>query len=166
MRRDGILLALALVSGAGCASTSPAPPKTQLEIREYQTREFDTSDSKLVMKAMLNVLQDEGFMVRQANSELGFLSAQREIEVKQTMSTFFNLLLRGKDARYEKNSIIEVTVNVSARAEKTRVRANFQLKVMDNAGAVTKVRTMSEAVYYQEFFAKVDKAIFLEKERL
>lgn len=165
MRRDGLLLALALVSGAGCASTSPAPPKTQLEIREYQTREFDTSDSKLVMKAMLNVLQDEGFMVRQANSELGFLSAQREIEVKKT-PTFFDLLMQGKDARYEKNSIIEVTVNVSARAEKTRVRANFQLKVMDNVGAVAKVRTMSEAAYYQEFFAKVDKAVFLEKERL
>lgn len=47
-------------------------PMTQLEKRQFQTRTYETIDKPLVMKAMLNVLQDEGFIVYNANPLLGF----------------------------------------------------------------------------------------------
>ncbi len=37
---------------------------------------------------------------------------------------------------------------------------------MDNKGVVSKIRSMGDVAYYQEFFAKVDKGIFIEKEKL
>ena len=48
-------------------------PMTQLEKRQFQTRTYDSADKALVMKAMLNVLQDEGFIVYNANPLLGFM---------------------------------------------------------------------------------------------
>ena len=39
--------------------------RSQLEIRQMQTRDFDTSETTMVLRAMLNVLQDEGYIVEQ-----------------------------------------------------------------------------------------------------
>ena len=49
-----------LVSLTGCATTAPA--KTQLQMREFQTRNFETTDDKAVLKALVNVLQDDGYI--------------------------------------------------------------------------------------------------------
>ena len=73
------IVALALVAG-GCASNAK-PPKTQLETRELQTRTFDTKDEKLVMKAMLNVLQDDGYVVKNAVTDLGLITATHESDL-------------------------------------------------------------------------------------
>jgi len=166
MRRGIILLLLAALVLSGCATGGGAPPLTQLQIREFQTRVFETKDTKLVLKALLNVLQDEGFIVKEANSDLGFLTGVREMDVENKGKAFVSRFFHGANARWDKNSIIEVTANVSEHGEQTRVRVNFQLKTLNNLGAVSKVRAMSDEAYYQEFFAKVDKGIFIEKEKL
>ena len=62
-----------LLLGACVAPTPPKPPRSQLEIRQEQTREYDTHDTRLVMKALLNVLQDDGFIVKNAVVDLHLL---------------------------------------------------------------------------------------------
>jgi hypothetical protein len=62
--------------------------------------------------------------------------------------------------------VIDCTANVSQFGEKIRVRSNFQLKQMNNKGGVEKVQTMDDPKFYQEFFTKVDKGIFIEKENI
>jgi hypothetical protein len=62
--------------------------------------------------------------------------------------------------------VIDCTANVSQFGEKTRVRTNFQLKKMNNKGGVEQVQTMDDPKFYQEFFTKVDKGIFIEKEQI
>src|SRR5262245_46081965 len=71
---------LVAVLAAGCGAAAP-PPQTQLQVREYQTRVFDIPDHKLAMKAMLNVLQDDGFVVKNAVVELGLITAEKEIDL-------------------------------------------------------------------------------------
>jgi len=139
---------------------------TQLQLREFQTRDFEVTDTKLVMKAVLNVLQDEGFMVREANLELGVIAASREMDVEDPTRAFWTKVLLGDAARWDKNSIVEVTANVSPHADRVRVRATFQLKTLNNMGVVSKIRALGDEPYYQEFFAKVDKGIFIEREKL
>jgi len=65
-----ILAAAALLAGcmSGSAQRATPPP---LQVREYQTRTYDTSDTKMVVKAVLNVLQDEGFIIQVVNADLG-----------------------------------------------------------------------------------------------
>ena len=42
-------------------------PQTQLQKRQYQTKQYSNVKKDVLMKAMLNVLQDEGFIVNNAN---------------------------------------------------------------------------------------------------
>jgi len=157
---------LGLLALSGCASAPMKPPKTQLETREFQTKEYDTTDTKMVMKAVLNVFQDEGFTVKNAVIELGLLSATKEIDVEKKGEAFWAAFFGGSAATWSKNSLIEATVNVTERNQSVRVRANFQAKTMDNKGGVRDVHQIEEEKYYTEFFAKVDKGVFLEKEKL
>ena len=164
MRRPALCLLAMLLVSVGCVP--PAPQKTQLQIREFQTRSYDTKDTRMVMKALLNVLQDDSFIVKNANVDLGLITATKEVDVENKGEAVVALLFAGENARYKKNSTIESSVNVSEFGSQTKVRVNFQTKMMNNKGEVMDVRQIDDAKYYQEFFGKVDKGIFIQKEKL
>ena len=50
--------------------------------------------------------------------------------------------------------------------DKCKVRVTFQMKKMNNKGEVMDVQQIDTESHYVEFFDKVDKAIFLQKEGL
>lgn len=158
----GFLFALSL---AGCA-TGPAPQQSQLEIREYQTRMFDTANEKQVMKALVGALQDDGFVISQANTDLGLLTAQKEINVRNAGTALLATLLAGNDATYQNNATMEATANVSAFGKQTRVRLNVVQKIMDNKGGVMDVQPISDQKFYQDFFETVSKSLFIQREKL
>ena len=149
---------------AGCAK--PKPQLTQLQLREMQTRQYDIDDTKRAMKSVLNVLQDEGFIVKQADLELGFLHATKEFDVENTSDRRWQKFWHGSDAVWNKNSIIDCSANVTKFGNGMRIRVNFQRKVLDNKGVCTWVGNIEDPVFYQEFFSKVDKGIFIEKEQI
>ncbi|MGH2569209.1 MAG: hypothetical protein ACRDGA_12805 [Bacteroidota bacterium] len=162
--RVAVVLLLSFIFG--CVPMAPKPEQTQLQIREFQTRAYETKDTKMVMKAVMNTLQDHGYIIKEANLELGLLTAQKELDVTHHGEAFFLSLLAGREARYKKNALMEASVNVSEFGKEMRVRVNFQSKVMDNQGGVMKVQQVDDPKVYQEFFSKVDKGIFIEKEKL
>ncbi len=153
--------------------------QTQLETREFQTRVFDTNDTKLIMKALLNVLQDDGFIVKNAVTDLGLLSASKEIDIQKQngkendfWGAFFTSLANSgnknnrnnTEQTYNKLKIVEVSVNISDFGLKSKVRANFQAKILDNKGNTVEVKTVDDPKFYQDFFMKVDKGIFIQKQ--
>jgi len=166
MKRIAVLLLGVIFVCSACMTQNVKPQKTQLEIREFQTRSYQTKDTKMVMKAMLNVLQDDGFIVKNANVELGLLTATKELDVESGGEAAFAIFMAGENARYKKNTIIECSANISEFGKETRVRANFQTKMMNNKNEVMNVKQIEEADYYQTFFSKVDKGIFIQKEKL
>ena len=147
----------------GCATTT-GPAKTQLQMREFQTRTFETPDAMAVLKAMVNVLQDDGYIIKDANTDLGLLSASKEVNVESTGEAVFASLFAGANARWAKNSIFDVTANVSQYGETCRVRTTFQMKKMNNKGEVMDVKQIDDEAHYQEFFSKVHKGIFIDVE--
>ncbi len=184
-----ILLVGALLGivAAGCTIVNRAPqtqpPKTQLQIREFQTREYDTNDVKLIMKAVLNVLQDDGFVVKNAVVDLGLLTATKEVDIAQGRTStasddywgeVFSSVFRGssyktrtnrtQDVRYNKFKVVEVSVNISELGRRSKVRANFQAKILDNTGQPVEVSVIEDPKFYQDFFVKVDKGIFIQKQ--
>lgn len=148
----------------GCAPRPSEPPPTQLQIREIQTREFATCDTKLVMKSMMNVLQDEGFIIKNAVVDLGLLSAEKNIDVENRAEAIFAAMFVGPQARWSKYQILEASANVSEFGPKTRIRINFQIKTLDNFGCPKDVITLNDPCYYQEFFEKVSKGIFIQEQ--
>lgn len=150
----------------GCTTTPAIPPKTQLEIREFQTREYNTKNTKMVMKSLLNVLQDDGYIIKVANVDLGLLSASKEINVENKGEAFILALLGGQNARWRKYSEIDCSGNVTQMGKVCRVRVNFEIKTMDNKGALVDVKPIENPLFYQKFFATVDKGIFIGKQKL
>jgi hypothetical protein len=169
------LMLAAAVGAAGCAATVP-PPKSQLEVREIQTRTFDTSDTKLVMKAMLNVLQDDGYVVRNAVVDLGLITAAKDIDLAPRRSEPIGGDFVGARGAvvfgfqgpplYRKTEVHEFTGNVTEFGKQTRVRVNIQRKVLDNRGGVLSVQAIEDAQFYQDFFSRVDKSVYLQREQL
>ncbi|UCE98898.1 MAG: hypothetical protein JSV82_06845 [Planctomycetota bacterium] len=174
MKKVIIFFGMGLIICSGCGAVDVTASlfeekhnlKSQLEIRQMQTREVDTSDTTMVLKAMLNVLQDDGFIVKQADSDLGFFTATKELDTEDTLAKAWGLFWWGPVAQWIENSVIDCTANVTKFGEKTRVRANFQMKQMNNKGGVERVQTIDDPKFYQEFFSKVDKGIFIEKEQI
>jgi hypothetical protein len=202
---------LVLILGA-CATTAPKPEvkKTQLEIRELQTRSYDTKDVKMVMKAVMHALQDDNFIIQQANIDLGLLTAQKEVDLEKVaeeeggeglslgqalaigaavVAVGAAIVILGKknksdnddsgvyrnephptgrdeEPTFEKTGITEASVNISEFGDKTRVRINFRLKILDNKGGTAEVKQIDDPKFYQTFFSKVDKAVFLGKENV
>jgi len=74
-----ILPVLGLILIGGCATTPPdvVGAGTQLEIRQIQTREYDTLDKQMTMRSVIATLQDLGFTIDQAHLDLGTVTATR-----------------------------------------------------------------------------------------
>ncbi|MCB0319405.1 MAG: hypothetical protein KDD60_00685 [Bdellovibrionales bacterium] len=149
-----------------CVQKPVEPQKTQLQIRQFQTRSYNSRDTKQVMKAVLNALQDEGYLVKSADKDLGFISASKEVDVESGGERFFATLFAGANARFKKSSQMEASANISEFGKETRVRMIFQTKVVDNFGSPVSAAQIEDEAFYQNFFAKVDKSLFIEKEKL
>ena len=179
MARHAIPALLALLLGA-CAtvpeSALPRGPHAPLELRQAQSRTFDAADARLVLKAALNVLQDEGYVIREANAEPGLVTGVMEWRSRQpsqglrvlkwvaALPTYgASLLLPTGRTEF---SAVEANVNVTPEAARTRVRISLVTKVTGKSGAIRSVAPVDDPLAYQRLLAGLDRAVFLEKEGL
>lgn len=150
----------------GCAPAPMPPmqqqPRTQLQSREFQTRAYETTDTKLILKALVNVLQDDGFIVKNANQDLGLVVAAKGTENPDTPA----MLWLRTELLWDKTFVVECSANVSEFGRQTKVRVNFEERSINNRGAISHVKQIDDAKYYQDFFMRVDKGIFIQRERL
>lgn len=96
-----------LIFVAGCATTTPADVTgagTQLEIRQIQTREYDSLNKRMTLRSVIATLQDLGFTIDQADQELGAVTATRLHEYTMRMT----VIVAEKDDE-------KVSVRVNAR---------------------------------------------------
>lgn len=130
-----ICLAVAVSLSACTATTTErvldAGDQTQLQKRTYQSRVFDTSDKEKVMRGVISTLQDLSFIVERADFMLGSVSG----------------------TKIDKTGLpIRITVSVRPKGDKQMsVRANAQYNV----------RPVEDPKSYQDFFASLEKSLFL-----
>ena len=180
-----IVLILTLLSGL-CLETSAKSsgeeiitPQTQLEKREFQTRSYQGTNKTVIMKAMLNVLQDEGFIVNNANPLLGFISGTKDFSTsdktidisKEFGVSKAKLTLKGVRVATIANTIDAATANIATAnvtefGKEMKVRVNFKRKLLNQYGNAQQIEEITDANYYQDFYAKVDKAIFIQKQKI
>lgn len=167
-----LLLAIFLCIGVAPSyskTKDTASPKTQLEKRVVQTRTYDNIDKATLMKAMLNVLQDEGFIVNNANPLLGFVSGSKEFDVSDktiNVEKEFGIKKGALAWKGIRVATIEATANVSEFGKEVRVRINFKRKLLNAYGNAQFIDDILDEKYYQDFFSKVDKAIFIQKQKI
>jgi len=170
-----MLLALAALPIA-CASAPVTHPTSALGLRQIQSRTYSDTDAEGVLKSTLATFQDEGFSVRSADARLGFVAATREhlrpasrgLKAARWTAAALTyglalLLPSPKDLVTQ----LEGTAHIEGLGDgEVRLRVSFHLRVTDGAGRVRELREVTDPLVYQEFLAKVDKSVFLQRESL
>jgi hypothetical protein len=179
MKLHTTLVLLTLVTG-GCASSGTPPvrlaPPSPLGLRQAQSRSFENADPKVVLKAAMNVLQDEGYVIQQANAELGLVTGVLQWRSSQENSGLkvlkwvaalptYGASLLVPSGRTEFSSV-EASVNVTPESGGARLRISLFSKIVDKKGAVRSSEPVLDAQLYQSLLARFDKAVFLQKEGL
>lgn len=179
---SGCALAPTLISGAigGGIAASQAnkeraeeaakqkPEMTQLQVRELQTRTYDNADKNRILQVSLAVLQDDGYTVSNANTEMGLLVATKQLyekKVDDSGTAFVKGFLGGGSISEQKFQHIEATLTVTPFGKQTRVRLSLRLTASSSSGEIN-YTAVSEPKPYQDFFAKLEKGLFIEKEGL
>ena len=142
MTRIGSIVAIgSLLMLHGCAAPQPsqdllAPTDAQMKMRSLQTRTFDLKDRNAAIRGVIASLQDLGFIIERANEGLGLVSAARFAE-----PNYYDV----------------VTITVTVRQdtpEKMSIRAN----------AIYNNKPIDDPKVYQNFFASLQRALFLSEE--
>ena len=153
----------------GCQMRPAEPPLTQLQLRQLQSRTYDNKELKVAMRAVINALLDEGFIIKNADKDLGFVQATREEDLNGGGGGAvigWGGLLSNNDVRWRNSSVIDASGTLTNVGRSINVRLIFQKKVLDNYGVSMGVNVITDPNFYQNIFAKIDKSLFLEKEGL
>lgn len=168
-----LFICIVLVSIIGCHPTPPPgtmafSPQT-LKHRQLQSKKFDTIDEPAMLTASMEVIQDMGFIISEAESKLGVIVASKEREIDNKVERYTLIALRVLGGvstlqGIEKNHKIRFSlVTIPDKANKnTTVRVNFQREVYDMENNLLRLETLQEQDIYVGFFAKLSKSIFLE----
>jgi hypothetical protein len=81
MRNTQILLGIALAALCTSCQTSQQQllktDKSQVELRQMQSRAFDTTDNEKALRNVIATLQDLGFVINKADATLGTVTATK-----------------------------------------------------------------------------------------
>ena len=141
-------------------------PMAQLEKRQYQTRIYNKEDKIVIMKAILNVLQDEGYIVYNVNSLLGFIYGVKDYDTSDhnvDISKEFGFTKSRLTYNGVKIATMETTANITEYSDNTRVRINFKRKLLNEYGNAQFIDDIEDSEYYEGFYTKVDNAIKLQQ---
>jgi len=176
MRWVAILSIATLALLAGCAQQPKAPAealrlsKESLQDRQLQMRRFETGDEEKMLAASAALLQDLGFNLDESETRLGVISASKSRDARETgqmVGSFFVAILLGVNMPTDKVQKIFASVVTRPTGEKnTVVRVTFSRIVWNDQRRISKQERMNEPKYYQEFFDKLSKSVFLEANQI
>jgi hypothetical protein len=184
----GAVLGLALLGlSSGCVTVppeelfqlSPESPRN----RAMQTRVFETSDEKELLSASAATLQDLGFEIEESVWDVGFLRAAKERSAREwgqhigrlfVLAATFGYVLLPIDL-HQKIAATLVARPLNQERSRHEVRIMFYRVVWKGEGYVErsgippgeqKSEMIRDPVLYQQFFAKLAKATFLEAHKI
>lgn len=185
--RMGVCLA-SLTLLAGCVTHTEPAELFQLTAetpkhRAMQTRFFETPNEKELLSASAAVLQDLGFQVEESVREVGFLRATKERSAREygqyIQRALFLVLSLGKLLNpvdlHQKIAAGLITRPLNQDASKQEVRIVFYRVVWKGDGQTDRqyippgqqyMEMIRDPDIYQQFFAKLSKAVFLEAHTL
>ncbi|MBL8070808.1 MAG: hypothetical protein JNM35_06900 [Nitrospira sp.] len=177
------VLVLPVMLGGCVQPTQPAEffqltPESSAH-RAMQTRFFDTENDQELLSASAAALQDLGFQVEESVREVGFLRAAKERSAReygQYRNRFFIWLLSLGHVvipidLHQKIAASLVTRPINEAHSRQEVRIIFYRAVWKGDGQADrnyippgeqKMEMIRDPEIYQQFFAKLSKAVFLE----
>ena len=86
-KRIPLVIALLLVAGCAAQTAAITAGGSQVQLRQIQTREYDTLDKRGTLRSVVATLQDLGFVIDRADYELATISATKlqNYEIRMTV---------------------------------------------------------------------------------
>ena len=173
---------LLCLSIGGCLATIPKKlfvvSDDNLQMRQLQMRQFETTNEVEVLSACAGALQDMGFTLDASETSLGLVVASKNrdaidaAQVALATTAVALAALTGTSSNafsyIDKEQKVRVSVVSKLNAEESRtiVRVTFQRIVWNNIGNISRMETLNKPELYQGFFDRVSKAIFLEEQEI
>jgi hypothetical protein len=150
------------VSGPPAGALALQP--TSLELRQLQTRRFDTTDEAELLSAAAGLLQDLGFNLEESESSLGFILAtkSRDATDEGQIAGAVALALFGVYMPVDSSPLIRACIVTHPSATGTALRVTFQRTIWNSEGYIVRLEFISDPAIYQQFFERLSKAVFLE----
>ena len=153
-----IVSIVTLASFTGCTGVPKNALKlnsSTLELRQLQTREYQTNKEMKILSASVGVLQDLGFTIDESEKKLGVITASKlrdATEASQVAAAIAVALLGGGSMEIDSSQKIRASIVVNKSQVKKNfysVRASFQRVVIGTSGNITKNETIKDAEIYQ-----------------
>ena len=167
MRFISVFVLLGLLSA--CAKTVKPP---SLALREYQTRTYEQKSSREIFHAVLNALQDDGFVIDIADVDSGLIKGNlsgtsvngREVLQK----TAYTLLTGGifllfTDGNIDDVEALSATITISPYGKSMKVRTSFVYRRDNPDGETVEHTQITDQEMYQKFFTTIEKSIFYDE---
>ena len=88
--KNPAILAVALIAVAGCAAPTGVITAggSQVELRQMQSRDYETLDKRGTLRSVVATLQDLGFVIDKADFDLATISATKvqDYEIRMTVT--------------------------------------------------------------------------------
>ncbi len=164
-----ILAALGFAIWTGCGSTLPKKAlqwnETTFQERQLQSRYYDTTEDFELLIACVQLLQDLGFELEEAEEDLGLIVGGKTRSARdggQEVARAMYVMLTWKTYATDELQRNRASIVVSpAGSDRLKVRVTFQRSIYDEDGRVTKLEPIKDPLLYQRFFSELDKSIFL-----
>jgi len=142
--------------------------KSQVKVRNAQSRVFDTKDKRLMLEGVVATLQDLGFQIEVLDETLGIVSGKKFLDAERPDSSelptyllydeeslvIFNRSYRTWGPFYRRSDLVRLTVTIRSRnAEQLIVRASAQYYL----------RPVEDPEAYQKFYAALEQALLSER---
>lgn len=158
----------------GCVPTIPKEAlqlrPESLALRQLQTRRYDTADEKKLLSAGAAVLQDLGFNLDESETALGVIVGSKDrdaVETGQVIGAAIIGALTGARIPVDKTQKIRASlVSRPLGHNSTKFRITFQRFIWNSDGQLSRLESLEEPELYQEFFARLSKAVFLQGHQL
>lgn len=148
-----------------------APAAAATDLRNLQSRRFDTEDEGALLQAVAGVLQDLGFQIDESRPQIGLVAGSKErsaVEAGQVAAQVLLVLLAaaaGAQHRVVMDRDQRIRIAVVVRRVPGQpslvARATMQRVVQNTDNQMTRIETLDDPRLYREFFSMLSQSAFL-----
>lgn len=155
-----------------CKEKLPQRPSAE-DIKTMQTRTYEKSNCNKIMKATLNILQNDYYFIEKVDSQIGFVLASRDVDTRDKYvdikkeygcSTKFLGVKRffPFSPSYAKT---EVSTNITAEGENVTVRISLRKKVFNLYDSAIKAQDITDKEKYEKFYSDLNEELKIKKSK-
>ncbi len=171
--RIGLLIVLTVYGCQTMPTDALRLSPESLQQRQMQTRRFDSITEKALLAASAGVIQDLGFNIDEAETELGLIVGSKERDAHDAFQIGFSIfvaILGGGNVPIENRQTLRLSIVIrparNTSVTSHLVRVTFQRMVWDMNNRLTRAESINDIMIYQEFFERLSKSVFLEAHKI